>query len=370
MKGSSIIRLVEEHEKRREKGINLIASENVLSKRVRDVLSSDLAGRYHSDYYGGSKKAQEIVSKTEELAEELFGAKHVMVKPISGNICDLNVLFSFTEPYDKVAMIDFDDGGYPLGLEKFDRERLPLPTKEDSYEIDLEKTKEIYEGEIPPLTILGASYIPFPHPVKEISQMVDEACTPGKKDLCSVYDGSHVLGLIATGSFQSPLDEGADVLIGSTHKTFYGPQGGLILTDSDGCYDRLKEYQDIDLDTGIGLIDNPHVNRIAALGVAIEEIMDDEDYGDRVVSNAKALAKALDDLDVPMRFKEKGYTESHQIFLDMDWDESEEFCKRLEKEDIFIDISGRIGVAEVTHEGYEEDDMNEIAQSISEVYHS
>lgn len=361
---SKITELVEKHERLRERGVNLIASENRLSGRVRDVLASDLAGRYHSDYYGGTEPAQDILEKTRELACELFDVEHAIIKPISGNICDLDVLFSFTEPYDKIAMMDFENGGYPLGLEKFDRRRVSLPVEEHTYEIDTEESKKFYEKEDINMTILGSSYIPFPHPVEEVDDYREECMTPSQL----VFDGSHVLGLIATGAFQDPLKEGADVLIGSTHKSFYGPQGGLVLTNNDEYAEKLKEYIDISLDTGIGLVDNPHPNRIAALGAAMEEMLEDDDYGEKVVRNAKALAEALDDNGLPMKFAEKGYTSSHQIFLDMEWEKSEEFCRELEKEDIFIDISGRIGVAEVTHDGLDETDMNNIADSISKIY--
>ncbi len=359
---SEIIPIIEENEKCREEGLNLIASENILSTEARRALSSDLSGRYHSDYYGGTEHIRDIIKKTEELAERLFDVEHAFIKPISGNLCDLNMLFSFSEPGDEVAMIPFSDGGYPLGLEKFDRGRIDIPVKKDSYEVDVKELEALYSEKSPDLTILGASYIPFPHPVKTLSDLLDVNDRP------LVYDGSHVLGLIATGEFQSPLEEGADVLIGSTHKSFYGPQGGLILTDKEEYAETIRRYQDIDLETGIGLIDNPHVNRIAALGITLEEMLEDHDYGKKVIENARALASSLEDQGVPVRFSEKGYTESHQIFLDLDEKRSKELCRELEKEKVFIDITGRIGVAEVTRRGMKENDMVEIAEKISPVY--
>jgi len=357
-----ITSLIEQHEEMRENGLNLIASENILSREARSTLASDLSGRYHSDYYGGTEHIRKILKRTEALAKKLFNVEYAFIKPISGNICDLNALFSFTDPGDNVAMIPFDNGGYPLGLKKFDRGRIDLPVKKDSYEIDVERTEKIYEEQKPDLTILGASYIPFPHPVGDISGFMSE------KDRPLIYDGSHVLGLIATGEFQSPLEEGADVLIGSTHKSFYGPQGGLILTNEEEYAHKIREYLDIDLETGIGLVDNPHVNRIAALGITMEEMLEDKRYGKRVVDNAKALASFLDESGVPVRFAKKGYTESHQIFLDMEWKTSKRFCKRLEEENIFVDITGRIGTSEVTRRGLDEKDMRDIAEEIASIY--
>ncbi len=365
MTESKILPLVKKHEEIRENGINLIASENHLSKKVREILATDLAGRYGSDYYGGSQYAQQILERTKELARELFDVKHALVKPIAGNICDLNALFSFTQPGENIAMLPYDGGGYPLGLKKFNRGRISLPYDDDTYQINVKRSEKIYRDDEVALTILGSSYIPFPHPVKEFRSFIDKY--DSNSDL--VFDGSHVLGLIATGQFQDPLKEGAEVLMGSTHKTFYGPQGGIILTDSDEHAETMSQYLDIDLETGIGLVDNPHVNRIAALGIALEEMIQDEDYGKRIVKNSKALAKALDDLGVPIKFKERGYTKSHQIFIDEGWDFAGKLCSELEKHGIFIDRTGRIGTGEVTHSGMDPEDMEEIAQKISRVYH-
>ncbi len=354
--------LVKKHESYREKGINLMASENYLSPKVREALSSDLAGRYLSDYYGGSTYAREIVAHTEELFRELFHVKHAIVEPLSGNICDLAVLFAFSDHNDKVAMLPYTAGGYPLGLEKFGRQRVSLPNVKNTFEIDPKSSENMYGEHDISLTILGASYIPFPHPVEKFRAMVEEHQSYGKL----VYDGSHVLGLLACGEFQCPLDEGAEVIIGSTHKTFYGPQGGVILTDSDEHHARFREFMDVDTETGIGLVDNPHVNRIAALGVAAEEMLDDRGYGKRVITNARNLAVALQELTVPVKFAERGFTASHQVFLDITPEDAVRLCHALEKVGIFIDTTGRMGTAEVTHRGIT--DMDDIAHRIAEHY--
>ncbi|UCG68173.1 MAG: hypothetical protein JSV09_10140, partial [Thermoplasmata archaeon] len=353
--------LLDEHERLRTTGINLIASENFLSLEVKQALASDLAGRYYSYWYGGSKYASEIIEETEGLAKKVFRVKHAIVTSLSGNMCDLAVVFAYTKPHDKVAMMTLACGGYPLGLSKFERELLPLPANPFTFQLDVNETIRLINENGAPLTILGASYIPFPHPVKEISEGIKET------SIC-VYDGSHVLGLVACGNFQDPLREGSEVLLGSTHKSLYGPQGGLILSNSDLHAEKLRKMFDFDIDQGMGLVDNPHVNRIAALGVALEEISKDTYYGERVVKNAKALASALDDLGVPMKFKEMGFTESHQIFLDLSEENATSLCRELEKIGVFMDVAGRIGVAEITHIGMEVSDMDFIANVISRVY--
>lgn len=365
MAESKILKYVSEHESYRSRGINLVVSENFLSEGVRRALGSDLAGRYYATWYGGSAVARRIVERTEELAAELFQVKHALVLALSGNVCDLAALFAFTRPGDKVAILPFTAGGYPFGIGKFQRERRYLPADEETLSIDVEAAKRLIRDEEVKLTFLGASGIPFPHPVKEISECIKEAAHPG---VC-VYDGSHVLGLIACGTFQDPLSEGADVLIGSTHKSFYGPQGGLILTNSDEHAEALNRYLDFDIEEGFGLMDNPHVNRIAALGVAIEEMLEDPGYGSRVVKNAKALARALKEREVPVKFEDRDFTESHQVLLDLDLPRAEELCRRLEEVAIFTDLGARLGTAEATHRGMDEGAMNDVAAVVAEVYH-
>lgn len=364
MKRTSISTYIKEHEALRADGINLVVSENHLSDAVRAALASDLAGRYYAEWYGGASAARKIVEATEELAKEVFKAKYALVHPLSGNLCDAAALLAFTREGDPTAILPFETGGYPFGLEKFNRRRVSLPVKKGTLDIDVKAAKKALVEEKVKLAYLGASSIPFPHPVKEISGCM-------KKELpesTCVYDGSHVLGLIATGAFQDPLSEGAQVLMGSTHKTLPGPQGGLIVTNSEEHYKALKRWLDFDLEEGFGLEDNPHVNRIAALGIALEEMLDEPDYGHRVVENAKALAKALDDAGLPVRFKDRGYTESHQIHLDLAPEKAQAFCRALEKAGIFIDIGARVGTAEVTRHGMGATDMKKIAARMAGVY--
>ncbi|MCK4232947.1 hypothetical protein KAX75_00840, partial [candidate division WOR-3 bacterium] len=327
MKKSKITQYIKEHEKMRSKGLNLIASENYLSVGVRKALASDLGGRYHTSWYGGSKIAQKIIKETEELAKRLFKTKYAIVTPVSGNICDLAVIFAFTKPNEKVAMVPFTTGGYPLGVDKFNRKRFNIPVNNKTFDIDVQGTIKLITNKRIKLTILGSSFLLFPHPVKQISSYIKKA----KLSCNCVYDGSHVLGLIACGEFQNPLKEGAEVLFGSTHKTFYGPQGGIVLTNSKKHADALRKYLELDLDEGIGFIDNPHMNRIAALGIAMEEMLEDKNYGKRVIKNAQTLAGTLDELDVPVRFKDRNYTQSHQILLNIEPKPAEELCHQLDQ---------------------------------------
>jgi glycine hydroxymethyltransferase len=349
--------LIKKNEDYRCSGLNLIASENRASKNVLDALSSDLGGRYGDEWYGGSRYACEICMEVEILAKKVFKARHVFITPLSGNLCDLAILFSFTHPGDTIAGIAKEDGGYPLGYEKFQRKLLPIPTQ--NYLIDVPVAKKKIIGV--PLTILGSSVIPFPHPVKEF--------TSSQFGILA-YDGSHVLGLIAGGEFQDPFGEGADIVMGSTHKSFPGPQGGIVMTNSWEKAQILQKMLCFDFEEGIGLVDNPHLHRIAALGVALQEMRDHgKTYARQIIRNAQALAQGLAGRGVPLRLSELGYTRSHQLLLNLSSDDAKRLCHSLEKLKIFIDISGRIGVAEVTHAGMKEKEMEKIAQLIGSIVH-
>ena len=112
-----------------------------------------------------------------------------------------------------------------------------------TYVPDAEKAKAVLSAEKPALAFLGSSFIFFRHPVKAVSDHVRAQNLPTKV----VFDGAHVLGLIATGEFQDPLREGAEVLFGSTHKSLYGPQGGLILTNSKELDEKMRSFLDVDV---------------------------------------------------------------------------------------------------------------------------
>ncbi|MBC7248269.1 MAG: hypothetical protein H5T73_10905 [Actinobacteria bacterium] len=356
--------LVAESERLRAEGINLVASENRLSMAARMALASDLSGRYVATGYGGSRFAAQVVEATEELAREVFAAEHALISPISGNMCVLAVLFAFTSPGDAVATIPFSSGGYPFGVEKFHRRRVWIPTDSNTLDVDVEKTVEVLVREGVRVAFLGASFLLFPQPVAAIRRGLEKT---GHGCLLA-YDASHVLGLIACGEFQDPLREGAHVLMGSTHKTMFGPQGGVILVNDRALEVTLRRFLELDLEEGIALVDNPHVNRIAALGIALEELLADRDYGRRVVENARSLAASLHERGLPVRFSERGFTASHQVLLHLEGKEAAKLCRSLEEKGIFIDAWGRLGTAEVTHLGMGPGEMDTIARWMVDIY--
>jgi len=196
----------------------------------------------------------------------------------------------------------------------------------------------------------------FPHPVQELTKA---ACEVGSH---IAYDGSHVLGLIAGKEFQDPLREGCSVLLASTHKTFFGPQGGIILADQEHG-EAIKERIFPEF------VDNAHWNRIAAMTLALAEMKTyGKEYAREVVRNAQTLAKALDDEGFPVACPHLGYTRSHQILLyHDDLKEGAAVTKRLEKANIIADKGVRLGVCEATRRGMKGEEMQKIATFIKRV---
>ncbi|MDI6805443.1 MAG: hypothetical protein QMD20_02130 [Candidatus Bathyarchaeia archaeon] len=212
--------------------LNLIPSENVMSTAVRALLSSDFGNRYtaRDRFYMGTRFTDAIEQFGEELAKNVFKAEAADLRPLSGHIADMIFLASFAKPNDTFLCVSPEDGGYPglwnnglAGL--FSLMAIPFPFSKQDMNIKVAEAKETIKRLKPKILIFGASFIPFPQPVKELAEIAKE------NNAVVGFDGSHVMGLIAGGQFQDPLREGADTLFGSTHKTFFGPQGGIILAD-------------------------------------------------------------------------------------------------------------------------------------------
>lgn len=225
--------LVEKHEQWRGKEcINLIPSENVMRPHVRSLLSSEIGHRYTSPdhFYMGTKLIDEIETLGEEIARKLFKAKTADLRPLSGHVADWIFLANLTSKGDTIMCISPDDGGYP-GIWKnglshtLNLEVTPFPFSKDRMNFQIDEAREAIAKVKPKVLIFGASLFLFPNPVKELAGVAKDV------DAHIGFDGSHVMGLIAGGEFQQPLREGSSALFGSTHKSFFGPQGGILLAD-------------------------------------------------------------------------------------------------------------------------------------------
>jgi glycine hydroxymethyltransferase len=359
-----ILNLVEKHEQwRGRECLNLIPSENITSPAVRGLLASDLGHRYtaRERFYMGTRFIDEIEEYGEKLAREVFEAETADLRPLSGHIADLIFLASFTKPGDTLMCISPEDGGYPglwidglsglLGLKVF-----PIPFSKEDMRVEVEKARDAIIRVKPKALIFGASLILFPHPVRELADVARE------NGAVVGFDGSHVLGLIAGKRFQAPLKEGANALFGSTHKSLFGPQGGIILADKEhGEVVKAKIY--------LRFVDNAHWNRIAALTLALAEMKSfGGEYAKQVIRNAKALAKALYEHGFPVKCPKLGFTESHQVIIDFG---RQELCRKvaekLQEANIIVDCVIRVGTCEVTRRGMKEGEMAKIAELMRRV---
>jgi glycine hydroxymethyltransferase len=397
---SDIEAIIEAENKwRQTQTINLIASENTPSEAVRRVQNSDFMGRYaegHPNegdkvnrYYQGTRYIDEIESMAEREIKDLFGAKQADVRPISGNAANTAIALGLLRGGDTIIANSTDAGGHishgPVGV--FGRRIQSrgqslkvggpnsvhihyLPLTEDHYHVDARKTIELIDQVSPQLVVMGKSLFLFPEPVAEVAAFCKT------KDIPLLYDGAHVLGLIAGGQFQAPLQEGATWMTGSTHKTFPGPQRGVILGNMDE--ETAKKYWPA-ADRGVfpGSSSNHHLHSLPALVVATREIKKyGREYAAQIVRNAQALGQSLDELGTPVEAREFGYTRSHMIAVNVSqWGGGVEVAKRLEANDIIVNYnmvpgdtdprnpSGlRIGVPEMTRFGMDERAMGELAQ--------
>jgi glycine hydroxymethyltransferase len=220
------------------------------------------------------------------------------------------------------------------------------------------------------MVILGKSLFLFPEPVKEIA----EVCRA--KNIPILYDGAHVLGLILGGQFQNPIEEGAHFINASTHKTFPGPQRGVILGNMRS-EQEMKWWNSVDRGVMPGSSSNHHLHTLPGMLIAIREMAaHGQQYAAQTVANAKAFGQALADEGVNVEAQEFGFTESHQLALNVtSFGEAKAIARSLaERNNIITNYnllpgdkdankpSGlRIGVQEMTRYGMKEGDMQELA---------
>jgi glycine hydroxymethyltransferase len=352
-------KVVKDHQDWRTKEcLNLIPSENRGSPQMRSMFLADLGGRYNAPdrFYRGTKYADELLSLTEEIARKVFGARYADVRSLSGHTADMAVLLSLTTAGDSILSVHPDNGGYPgithLGLGSLLKlQNLYFPYDDRTVNIEPKESAQLIRSANPKVVFFGSSFIPFPPPAKQLSSVAEGTC---------VYDGSHVLGLIAGGEFQDPLREGCSLLIGSTHKSLPGPQGGIILSNDEEAFNGVAGK------IHPGIVDNIHLDRVAALAVALIEMMQfGKSYAQAVVKNSQALARALAGHGVKVKGAAVGYTKSHQVLLDYDPSRLEFLATRLEQANIIGDNGGRLGTSELTRMGYGVSEMEEVAELVS-----
>ena len=379
---TKIIEIVSNHDEWRHHTINLIASENVMSPLAESLYLNDMMHRYAEGkpfkrYYQGTKYIDEIEVLASDLMKELFGTEYAEVRPISGTTANGTVFYALGG-CGKKAVIPPVQAGSHVSHTKFGIlgalgiEQIEMPYDVENLNIDVDKAIKMIEEVRPSFVVLGGSMYPFPHPVKEIAEA---AHSVGAK---VVYDAAHVLGLIAGKALKNPLEEGADVMSASTHKTFPGPQGGVILTNDKDLYKKVSRI------VFPVFVSNHHAHRLPSLAVTALEMKEfGESYASQVVRNAKALAEELHSLGVKVLGEHLGFTKTHQVVIDVkDRGGASELVKKLEDAyiitnknllpwdppDAIANPSGiRLGVQEMTRFGMKESEMKEIARFIKRV---
>ncbi len=314
--------------------------------------------------YGGTRYMDEVEEKGEECASTLFGGR-VSLKPLSGHIASLLMFASVVKRGDGVMAISARDGGYDgygpeYITELFSANFIEMPFDRKSWNIRAEEAAACIRRNRPKLVILGQSFILFPYDIGAVGDACREA------GALLAYDASHVLGLVAGGRFQQPLKEGCDIMIGSTHKSFPGPQGGIFATTDDGVWKAFVR------NTTWRILDNAHWNRIAALAQAMEEMRrHGSSYASRIQKNSRSLGKYLSGGPLRCLFAEQGYSMSHQLHIDPSAVGPAGLTfggisETLEESDIIVDTTGRLGTSEVSRLGMGDREMKAIAGLMQE----
>ena len=389
-----IAQSIEREINRQNNTLELIASENFVSKPVLQAMGQPMTNKYAEGYpakryYGGC----EFVDQAEELArnrvKKLFSADHANVQPHSGSQANIAAYFALLKPGDTVLGMDLAHGGHlthgsPVNFSGRIFRIVSYGVNRETGRIDMEKVREIAEREKPKMIIAGASAYSREIDYKAFRAIADEV---GAK---LIADIAHPAGLIACGLLQSPLSY-CHIVTSTTHKTLRGPRGGLILIGKDGENDlgittpkgRKKKWSEI-VDSNIfpGFQGGPLMHVIAAKAVAFKEALQPEfkTYTKQVVKNAKTLADKLVNLGYDIV---SGGTDNHLMLIDLRSKKqtgkvAEENLEKagittnknmvpFDPESPFVTSGIRIGTAALTTRGMQENEMNEIAFLIDTV---
>lgn len=375
---SEVFAACENELERQRHNIELIASENIVSKAVLlaagGVLTNKYAEGYPSKrYYGGCQCVDVVEEIARNRAKELFGAEHANVQPHSGANANLAVFFALLQPGDTVMGMNLQQGGHlshgsPVNISGKYFNVVPYGVDDETEVIDYDKMAEIARECKPKLIVVGASAYSRIIDFKRCREIADEV------GAYLMVDMAHIAGLIAAGVHPSPVPY-ADVVTTTTHKTLRGPRGGMIL-----CKEALAKQ--IDKAVFPGTQGGPLMHIIAAKAVALGEALTDEfkEYQAQVVRNAAALAKGLTDRGVKLV---SGGTDNHLMLLDLrDKDiTGKELEHRLDEVRItankntvpndpqspFVTSGLRIGTPAVTTRGFKEPEMELIAGWISDI---
>ena len=405
---------IENHVWRQEQCVNLIPSENTPSRAVRLLSGSDPACRYAEHkkilafyekevfYYQGTKFIDQVERMLTEEMRAYFGCTEVETRTLSGQMSNMAVFSALTDwknRFDRkkdakrlgyVMNNHIIKGGHlsaqPMGAlhdyiavdpvtEKPAVVNFPV-CRDNPYKMDVEETKKLIDRYRPELIIFGKSMVLHKEPVAQIRRFVDEQKIP----TTIMYDMAHVLGLIGD-HFQNPFQEGAEIVTGSTHKNFFGPQRGVIGVNYKEEDLKYGLWKTIESRTFPGSVSNHHLGTQLGMLMAAYEMNQFRDaYQSAIIRNAKSFARSLRSygLDV-VGDPAIDYTETHQVIVSVGYGEGAEIAERLEQNNVIVNYQAtpdeegftasgalRMGVSEMTRFGFEEKDFDQLASLMAD----
>ena len=374
---SEIADAIQAEMERQNSHLELIASENWVSKAVMAAMGSPLTNKYAEGYpgkryYGGCQCVDVVEDLARERAKKLFGCDYANVPPHSGAQANLAVFFAMLEPGDKVMGMNLDHGGHlthgsPVNISGKYFNVVSYGVNDEGV-IDYDKVREIAVKEKPKMIIAGASAYARIIDFKKFREIADEV------GAYLMVDMAHIAGLVAAGLHPSPIPY-ADVTTTTTHKTLRGPRGGLIL-----CNQEAADKFNFNKAVFPGIQGGPLEHVIAGKAVCFKEALEPEfaEYQKQIIKNAQALSKGLMDRGVKII---SGGTDNHLMLIDLRGEEvtGKELEKRLDAAHItcnkntvpndprspFVTSGVRLGTPAVTTRGLKEDDMDVIAECIA-----
>ena len=367
---------------RQNSHIELIASENWVSKAVMAAMGSPLTNKYAEGYpgkryYGGCQCVDVVEDLARERAKKLFGCEYVNVQPHSGAQANMAVMFAMLEPGDKIMGMNLDHGGHlthgsPVNMSGKYFDVAHYGVNEDGV-IDYDEVLRIAKEHQPKLIVAGASAYARTIDFKRFREIADEV------GAYLMVDIAHIAGLVATGLHPSPIPD-AHVTTTTTHKTLRGPRGGMIM-----CSEEMNKKFNFNKAVFPGIQGGPLMHVIAGKAVCFKEALQPEykTYMEQVVRNAKALCNGLKSRGVKIV---SGDTDNHLMLVDLSGTDisGKELEKRLDDAHVtankntipndprspFVTSGVRLGTPAVTTRGMKEEDMDKIAEIIAMVIES